>query len=210
MINETAIDKESENFKQYGTALSLIGNDNAFMQHLIVWFMPALKQPLPQLASIVYGNASLRRIHINFHILSHLAAALSSLAFLIRCSALPPAGWGNRESNVCGLARHLLPELLQFQFTPSMPCQDTQPVTQLQPDIKALLSEMKMEHSGSAFWFSKHHDPSHNSGPYCFNVLPRHIAEQGLVVLVSHLHLDSSFRPVVIKELVATKLDVAC
>jgi hypothetical protein len=182
VIDASKADAGADAHKQLAAALLLAGNQPALQQHVGVW-LPALA--LGDVSAMYADRTS--RLHINFLSAAGLGRALATLPCLVRCGSTVAGPWHGKQQ-VCGLAKHLQPELLRLTCEPTDD-RSSRELAKLTAAIGELLASMKLEHT--SFWIPNSANPARRgTSSLTINVLPRETDAARLRALIDGLHLQ--------------------
>ena len=138
VVDESKLDESDA--QEYAKALSLGANPNDVLAQVKLWLLDYTNT----IASAHVPANERKKLHITFSTQNDLGLALKQYPFLFRCGVVGSSAWGSQP---CGPLRHMLPEMIHFEFTPTR----EYPKAELTKAVEALLAEMKLEYY--ALWF---------------------------------------------------------
>ena len=177
VVDETRLAQDSVDQAQFKLALGLASDRPALQAHTRAWLKDNVHEG--DVCVVYVPTNESRKLHINFTSLTALGRGLTSCPFLVRCGTIGSSQWNTRP---CGLARHKLPEMLQFSCAPSRP----KPRADLHADVVALFASVGLEYT--SIWYPSQYgaDARTHNERIAFSVLPRHTAS--LEQTISDLH----------------------
>ena len=137
VVSESRLAKDSSDYQHYTTALQLMKDPPALLQHIITWLHGTSQKDI-NMAYVLHDS----RVHINFDSFEALGRALSTFPFLTRCGTANTSDGNIWKGHLtpCGLVkRHELPEVIKLTAIPTV----ERPRDQIITDVTTLLTKME-------------------------------------------------------------------